>query len=98
MVKHVALAVMLVTGLAGSALAQAPAPTPDCPALIQHVKDQVGNRFDSGRHAAIDLAAEAEKLHGDQNPADCVAKVREAAVAAGLTPPEAVPALALSPR
>ena len=78
----VALALMAGTALAQTP-AQAPAPAPDCAALIAQVRDQVGNRFDGGRHTAIDLAAEAEKLHSAQKSADCVAKVQEAAKAAG---------------
>lgn len=90
MVKNVALAMVLAGCMVGHALGQTPASPPNCPALIQQVKDQVGNRFDSGRHAAIDLVTEAEKLNGDQKPADCVATVHEAAKAAGLVlPPEA---------
>ena len=85
MVKTFALAITLTGLLAPAAFAQAPAAPPDCAAMIRQVRDQVANRFDSGSHAAADLAAQAEKLLGDRKPADCVAKVREAAQAAGLT-------------
>jgi hypothetical protein len=86
MTKRALLAITLVGSMTGIALAQAPAPPPppDCAALIKQVRDQVGNRFDGGRHSAVALAAEAEKLHGDKKPADCVAKVQEAAKAAGI--------------
>ena len=85
MVKDLALAIALAALAAGPALAQAPPAPPDCAALIRQVRDQVANRFDSGRHAAVDLAAQAETLHADKKPADCAAKVQDAAKAAGLT-------------
>ena len=84
MLKKMAFAITLTGLLASPALAQAPGPPPDCAALIRQVRDQVANRFDSGSHAAVDLAAQAERLLSDQKPADCVAKVQEAARAAGL--------------
>jgi hypothetical protein len=59
-------------------------PPPDCPKLIQQVRDQVGNRFDAGRGAVLALAAEAEKLHSDKRTGECLAKVQEAAKAANL--------------
>ena len=85
MVKRFALGITLAGLFGGHASAQTPAPPADCAALIQQVRDQVANRFDSGAHAALDLAAQAEKLHTDKKPADCVAKVQEAAKVAGLT-------------
>jgi hypothetical protein len=84
MVKKFALAIAFGGFLAAPAFAQTPAAPPDCAVLIQQVREQVGNRFDSGSQAAADLAAQAERLLGDQKPADCVAKVQEAAQAAGL--------------
>ena len=85
MMKGFAFAITLTGFVAAPAFAQAPAPPPDCAALIRQVREQVGNRFDSGSQAATDLAAQAEKLLSDQKPVDCVAKVQEAAQAAGLT-------------
>ncbi len=86
MTKIFPMAVTFVGLTVGSALAQqTPPPAPDCTALIKQVRDQVGNRFDGGRYTAQGLAAEAEKLLSDKKPAsDCVAKVQEAAKAAGL--------------
>jgi hypothetical protein len=84
MAKHLALAIALTGLLSAPALAQSPAPAPDCAVLISQVRDQVANRFDSGSHLAIDLAAQAERLLGDQKPADCLAKIQEAAQVAGL--------------
>jgi hypothetical protein len=86
MMKNSLLAIVLVGLVTGLAFAQAPAPAqaPDCAALIKQVRDQVGNRFDGGRHSAVALTAEAEKLHNDKKPADCAAKVQEAAKAAGI--------------
>jgi hypothetical protein len=78
--------ITLVGLVTGTALAQAPdkAPAPDCAALIKEVRDQVGNRFAGGRHSAVALTADAEKLDNDKKPADCVAEVQEVAQAAGL--------------
>lgn len=86
MAKHLALAIAL-TGLlaAPAAHAQSAAPALDCAVLISQVRDQVANRFDSGSHLAADLATQAERLLGDQKPADCLAKIQEAAQVAGLT-------------
>lgn len=85
MMKGSLLAITLAGLVTGTALAQAPAPSsPNCAALIKQVRDQVGNRFDGGRHSAVTLAAQAEKLDKDKKPADCVAKVQEAAKAAGI--------------
>jgi len=64
--------------------AQAPAPPPDCAALITRVRDQVGNRFDNGRHTAVDLAAQAEQHDKDKKPAECLARIQDAGQAAGL--------------
>jgi hypothetical protein len=52
--------------------------------LIKQIRDQVGNRFDAGRHSAVDLAQQAEKLHNDKKSPECVAKAQEAQKAAGL--------------
>lgn len=84
MVKKFALAIAFGGFLAAPAFAQAPAVPPDCAALIRQVREQVGNRFDSGSQTAADLAAQAERLLGAQKPADCLARVQEAAQAAGL--------------
>ena len=84
MVKKFALAIALTQLLSAPALAQAPASPPDCAALIRQVRDQVANRFDNGSQVATELATQAEKLLGDQKAADCLAKVAEAARAAGL--------------
>jgi len=81
----VTLVGLMVGGALAQAPAQAPAPAPDCAALIKQVRDQVSNRFDAGRYAAQDHAAAAEKLHNDKKPADCMAKVQEAAKAANLS-------------
>ena len=85
MLKKFALAIAFGGVLTAPAFAQAPATPPDCAALIQQVREQVGNRFDSGSQAASDLASQAERLLGAQKPADCLAKIQEAAQAAGLT-------------
>ena len=89
MAASLVLASVLVGSIAGSALAQTPAPaqTPpaqDCPAMIKNVRERVANRFDAGRHSAVALASQAEALQKDNKPADCVAKAQEAAKAAGL--------------
>jgi hypothetical protein len=85
MAKIFPIAITLVGVAVGAALAQAPPAQPDCTAMIKRVRDQVANRFDAGRYAAQGLAAEAEKMLNDKKPvADCVAKVQEAAKAAGV--------------
>jgi hypothetical protein len=89
--KSLAIVVALVASMAASASAQqapasgsAAAQPPDCAALIKQIRDQVGNRFDAGRHSAVDLAQQAEKLHNDKKSPECVAKAQEAQKAAGL--------------
>lgn len=80
----VALAWLMAGTAVAQTPAQAPAPPLDCAALITQVRDQVGNRFDNGRHTAVDLAAQAEQHHRDKKPAECLAKVQDAGMAAGL--------------
>jgi hypothetical protein len=89
MAESLVLAVALVGSIVGNALAQTPAPAqtpppPDCAAMIKSVNDRVANRFDTGRHTAVTLTGQAAAMHKDNKTADCMAKVEEAAKAAGL--------------
>jgi hypothetical protein len=79
MIKHGVLSLAIVALLAGPALAT------ECPTLIKQVRDGVGMRFDNAKYAALNLAAEAEKLHSEGKHAESVAKAEEAAKAAGIT-------------
>jgi hypothetical protein len=89
MAQSLVVAAVLGGSIVGSAFGQKPAPAPaptaqDCAAMIKRVRDQVANRFDSGRHSAVTLAGQAEALQKDNKPADCMAKAQEAAKAAGV--------------
>jgi len=76
--KTLAMAFAMVGLLAGPALAF------QCPALINQINAQTGNRLDNGAHAAKQMAKEADALHKAGKHAEAVKKAEEAAKAAGL--------------
>ena len=61
-----------------------PALAMQCPALIQQIRAQTGNRLDAGANSAKAMANDAEQLHKDGKHADSVKKCEEAAKVAGI--------------
>ncbi len=74
------LMAVTLTGLLAS-----PAIAFECPTLKAQIDKETGRRFDSGSNRAKDLANEAMVLHGAGKHAEAIAKLDEAAKAAGMT-------------
>ncbi len=73
------MAIAVVGMLVSSALAN------ECPLLKAQIDKETGRRFDAGSNRAKDRANEAMVLHGAGKHAESIAKMEEAAKAAGMT-------------
>ncbi len=74
-----------VMTIAAIGIAISPAWGNECPLLKGQIDKEVNRRFDSGSNRAKELSNEAMVLHGAGKHADSIAKLEEAAKAAGMT-------------
>ena len=71
--------------IAALGMVVSPALANECPLLKAQIDKETGRRLDAGSNQAKDLANEAMVLHGAGKHAESIAKLEEAAKAAGMT-------------